>query len=188
MIEPKPYIITIVGPESSGKTTLARQLAMQFGCPWVPEYAREYLEKQGGYYNETDLEQIAIGQLDAIRKVMRSLESSVFGLQSFFGRLQMRLEENIVLAFQREDFGVEPRPLLIVDSGMLTMRMWARIKYGSTIPIVEEALKEDVTSMYVLCRPVLPWGPDPLREAPVLLDRAWIYNQYLKEVFTLQVK
>jgi len=112
--------------------------------------------------------------------------TSVDSLESSVGRLRKRLEENIVLAFQREDFGVEPRPLLIVDSGMLTMRMWARIKYGSTIPIVEEALKEDVTSMYVLCRPVLPWGPDPLREAPVLLDRAWIYNQYLKEVFTLQ--
>ena len=62
----KPFIITIVGPESSGKTTLARQLAADLGCPWVPEYAREYLDGLGRTYEEDDLQIIARGQLEAI--------------------------------------------------------------------------------------------------------------------------
>lgn len=36
--------IAVVGPESSGKTTLSRQLAEAVGGTWVPEYARAWLE------------------------------------------------------------------------------------------------------------------------------------------------
>ena len=207
-MEQKPYIITIVGPESSGKTTLASQLAAEFGCPWVPEYAREYLEGRGGYYNEADLEVIAEGQL-----VVISNQLSVFGNQSPIGSEQSSvlppsplyfdlLLRNLVLqlsnhggfngesilVFQREDFGDEPRPVLIIDSGMMGIRMWAKIKYNKTIPVVEESLQEDITSMYILCRSVWPWESDPLREAPLLLDRVWIYNHYLKELFLSQAK
>ena len=94
------------------------------------------------------------------------------------------MEVKNALAFYREEFGHETRSVLIVDSGMLSLRMWARIKYGSTIPLVEEALKENVTSLYILCRPRKEWELDPLREAPLLLDRAWIYNQYLSELLS----
>ena len=37
-------IIALVGPESCGKTTLARSLAEHLSAPVVGEYAREYLE------------------------------------------------------------------------------------------------------------------------------------------------
>ncbi|MCB0706487.1 MAG: ATP-binding protein, partial [Saprospiraceae bacterium] len=47
--------ILITGPESSGKTTLARSLAEAQDEPWVPEYAREYLEKYGPDYTLNDL-------------------------------------------------------------------------------------------------------------------------------------
>ena len=39
--------IGIIGPESTGKTTLARELAQQFNGLYVPEYAREYVERKG---------------------------------------------------------------------------------------------------------------------------------------------
>ncbi len=55
-------IISIVGPESCGKTTLARALAERFGAPWVEEYARAYLAGRPDY-DETDLEAIARGQM-----------------------------------------------------------------------------------------------------------------------------
>lgn len=197
----KPFIITIVGPESSGKTTLARELASFYNAPWVPEYARKYLEGLGRPYRENDLHRIAEGQLEAI--------SEVLGVQSFVGSLQspvfsgqssdlssppgplkgVNMEATIqysFLTFQREAFGEVPRPLVIVDSGMMSLRMWARIKYGITIPTVEQALKTDVTSLYILTRPLLEWETDPLREAPTLLDRAWIYNHYLKELSSVR--
>ena len=33
----------VIGPESTGKSTLCAQLAEYYETIWVPEYAREYL-------------------------------------------------------------------------------------------------------------------------------------------------
>jgi NadR type nicotinamide-nucleotide adenylyltransferase len=56
--------IAIVGPESTGKTYLAAQLATYYKCHWVPEYAREYLLRLNSPYTQNDVEQIAKGQID----------------------------------------------------------------------------------------------------------------------------
>ena len=56
--------IAITGPESTGKSLLAEQLAAHYHTAWVPEYAREYLEKLGQQYEEEDILLIAQGQLD----------------------------------------------------------------------------------------------------------------------------
>lgn len=56
--------LAIVGPESSGKTSLAQALAAEWNEPFVEEYAREYLETIGRNYNQDDLLEIAKGQLD----------------------------------------------------------------------------------------------------------------------------
>ncbi|MBP7272439.1 MAG: ATP-binding protein [Saprospiraceae bacterium] len=51
--------IVITGAESSGKTTLAQQLATYCAVPLMPEYAREYLELLQRPYQQPDLLQIA---------------------------------------------------------------------------------------------------------------------------------
>ncbi len=55
--------IAITGPESTGKSELARQLAEHYNTVWVPEYAREYLKQRGGKYEKDDIVKIAQGQL-----------------------------------------------------------------------------------------------------------------------------
>jgi NadR type nicotinamide-nucleotide adenylyltransferase len=57
-----PKKVVVIGPESTGKSTLSESLAMHFGCDWVPEYAREYLENLGRQYRYEDLLTIAKGQ------------------------------------------------------------------------------------------------------------------------------
>ncbi|MGI4760744.1 MAG: AAA family ATPase [Janthinobacterium lividum] len=57
--------ISLTGPESAGKSTLAAQLAAHYGTRFVPEYARHYLEANGAGYALADLEAIAHGQLAA---------------------------------------------------------------------------------------------------------------------------
>ena len=60
------------GAESTGKSTLAQAMAMRFGCPWVPEYGREYCETRGTNLTMADLLQIARGQDEAMREAAAS--------------------------------------------------------------------------------------------------------------------
>lgn len=53
------YKVAIVGPESTGKSSLAKSLARYFHTEFVPEIAREYLEKLDAPYSENDLLTIA---------------------------------------------------------------------------------------------------------------------------------
>lgn len=59
--------IALTGPESSGKTTLCRAIAEHFDVEFIPEYAREYLENTNGKYQQSDLDEMAIGQLKNVK-------------------------------------------------------------------------------------------------------------------------
>jgi len=67
--------VSITGPESTGKTTLSRQLAAHYRASWVPEYARAYLEENGADYTLADLEAIARGQLAAEAQAATAAEA-----------------------------------------------------------------------------------------------------------------
>ena len=58
--------IAIFGPESTGKTTLAKQLAEYYKTVWVPEFARDYLQEKldsgRGVCDVDDMLPIAYGQ------------------------------------------------------------------------------------------------------------------------------
>lgn len=59
--------IGIIGPESTGKTTLARHLAGRCRGTWVPEYARTYVEQLDRPYTYADVETIARYQIEQLR-------------------------------------------------------------------------------------------------------------------------
>ncbi|XZG69774.1 AAA family ATPase [Chitinibacteraceae bacterium HSL-7] len=60
--------IAIVGPESSGKSTLAASLAGALHCAWVPEFARAWFAAQNSTsYSLADVVAIARGQ-DALEQ------------------------------------------------------------------------------------------------------------------------
>lgn len=56
--------IVVIGPESTGKSTLCAQLAEHYKTSWCPEFAREYLKEINGQYSFADLLNIAHGQLE----------------------------------------------------------------------------------------------------------------------------
>ena len=68
--------VAVVGPESSGKTSLASALAKVYKTIWVPEYAREYLTNLKRDYVQQDLLEIAKGQL----RLEKSLTPAANGL------------------------------------------------------------------------------------------------------------
>jgi len=55
--------IVVLGPESTGKSSLCEQLAQHYDTYWCPEYARQYLLENGKQYQYEDLLAIAKGQL-----------------------------------------------------------------------------------------------------------------------------
>ena len=119
-------IISIVGPESSGKTTLARALAKRLDAPWVEEFARAYLSGRPAY-DETDLETIARGQialeegalqdappvlvLDTDLLVIQVWWREKYGAAADWVQAAMRAQHDRVYLLVRPDLPWEPDPL-----------------------------------------------------------------------------
>ncbi|MEQ8688353.1 MAG: ATP-binding protein [Imperialibacter sp.] len=70
--------IAIIGPESTGKSTLSQQLATHFHTQWVPEFARQYLIDINRPYEESDLLAIAKGQKEKEEQLFRSANRFLF--------------------------------------------------------------------------------------------------------------
>ncbi len=70
--------VVITGPESTGKTTLAEQLARSFGTVWVPEYARGYVRNLGREYGYQDLLQIGRRQIEELTNQYEGADQCVF--------------------------------------------------------------------------------------------------------------
>lgn len=71
--------IGIIGPESTGKSTLARYLARRYKGTYVPEYARTYVEQKGTTevtYDE--LCSIARHQIEEMETVSRQNPEIIF--------------------------------------------------------------------------------------------------------------
>lgn len=70
--------IAITGPESSGKSDLAKALAEHFDTTYAPEYARIYLEKNGPEYAYEDLDEICRGQIAEEEKALAATKRICF--------------------------------------------------------------------------------------------------------------
>jgi NadR type nicotinamide-nucleotide adenylyltransferase len=70
MIPEKTKRISLIGPESSGKTTLCTLLAAHYKTLWVPEFAREYMEKLDRSYYLEDVLFISKKQLETEEELL----------------------------------------------------------------------------------------------------------------------
>lgn len=66
--------IAIVGPESTGKTSLTKQLASHFDTKLVPEFAREYCKDLHRNYTLEDEINIFHGQLASEKRIIKSAQ------------------------------------------------------------------------------------------------------------------
>ena len=68
------FKVGIIGPESTGKSTLSHYLARRYGGMLLPEYARVYLEERARAYGcayaytREDVLQIAAYQVEELRE------------------------------------------------------------------------------------------------------------------------
>jgi len=162
--------IVIIGPESTGKSTLCEKLAVHYNTSWCPEYAREYLLAHGTNYSYDNLLEIAKGQVALEEKYTRIVETN-------------QSNQNASLTPHASHLTFSP--LLFIDTDMYVMKVWCKFVFGKCHSWILNQIEERKYDLYLLCNVDLPWVKDELREYPDLARREKLYNIY-KEIMLNQ--
>ena len=128
--------VVLFGPESTGKTTLSRQLAHYYNSVWVPEYAREYLQEKWNNERKTcepkDLLPIAIGQMKLENKLAKKTDT--------------------VLICDTD----------LLETKVYSETYYL----GSCDPVLEKHALDNTYDLYFLTYIDTPWEADDLRDKP----------------------
>ena len=156
--------IVVIGPESTGKSTLCESLARHFETSWCPEYAREFLLTNGTDYSFEDLLTIAKGQLAMEDEYTTRLESQSLPLLEAGGHIP-----------------------LFIDTDMYVMKVWCEFVFGKCHRFVLDNIVKRKYDLYLLCNVDLPWVKDELREYPDLKTREKLFYIYKDIMINQQV-
>lgn len=158
--------VVILGPESTGKSTLCELLAQHYRMQWCPEFAREYLLTHGKNYTFEDLLTIAKGQL-ALEDEYTSLVNS-----------QWSMVNERTWVNPHDLTSSEQSPLLFVDTDMYVMKVWCEYVFEKCHQFILDQIVERKYDLYLLCSTDLPWVKDELREYPDEKNRLELYQIY----------
>lgn len=75
--------------------------------------------------------------------------------------------------------------LVICDTDVLVIKIWSQYRFGKVAPDVEEAFFSNRYTHYLLCKPDVPWQPDPFRESPQLQERNLLFGYYRKALTSI---
>lgn len=135
------FNVAILGAESTGKTTLCRDLAAHFGSPWVPEYMRTYLQAKWDNEQLTctwdDLLPIAQGQID---------------LENKLAKQAAQLPDN--------------NHYLFCDTSLFELMVYANWYYGDCPEALSQAALVHYYDLILLTDVNIPWVADDLRDSP----------------------
>ena len=163
--------VVIIGPESTGKSSLCKQLAAHYNTIWCPEFAREYLTTNGKKYAFEDLEIIAKGQL--------ALE------EEYFNTLNTILQKTT--AEENNNYTNKQSSILFIDTDMYVMKVWCEYVFGKCHLSILDEIVQRKYDLYLLCNIDLPWTADELREYPDKKPRQEIYKMYQDILINQQV-
>ena len=151
--------VVVLGPESTGKSSLCAQLADHYKTGWVKEYAREYLLTNGTEYNYENLLEIAQGQL--------ALEHAA-----------VKLAEDRLLSNSDETIASSTPEIVLIDTDMNVLKVWCEFVFEKCHPWILNQIVANSYDLYLLCDIDLPWVKDELREYPDLRTREKLYRHY----------
>lgn len=148
--------VVVIGPESTGKSSLCEQLANHYNTEWVKEYAREYLLTNGTEYSYDNLLEIAKGQF--------ALENAA-----------IQLVENKATNTSASNSSSK---IILLDTNMYVLKVWCEFVFEKCHPWILNQIVENSYDLYLLCDVDLPWVKDGLREYPDLEIRERLYRHY----------
>jgi len=128
--------VVLFGPESTGKTTLSRQLAAHYKTQWVPEYAREYLQDK---WNEEQ----KVCETDDLLPIARG---------------QMRLENE----YAAKAKGLLICDTDLLETKVYSEAYYT----GFCDPLLEKYALKNTYALYLLTYIDTPWKADDLRDKP----------------------
>ena len=159
--------IVIIGPESTGKTTLCAKLANYYKTSWVKEYAREYLIANGTDYSFENLLDVAKGQITGEELVTQR---------------QLLDLQNVTAGTENPD-----KNLVFIDTDMYVMKVWCEFVFDKCHHWILNKIVERKYDLYLLCNVDMPWVKDELREYPDLISRKKLYHHYKDIMVNQQV-
>jgi NadR type nicotinamide-nucleotide adenylyltransferase len=158
--------VVIIGPESTGKSTLCKLLATNYQTIWCEEYAREYLLNNGTDYTFEDLLTIARGQLLSQERAEKQLVDSQQHISN--GQLPGTTSQYTIRNFK----------LLFIDTDMYVMKVWCEYVFGKCHQFILGEIVQRKYDLYLLCKPDIAWVKDELREYPDEQTRIELYHIY----------
>ena len=157
------YKVGIIGPESTGKSTLARYLARRYKGTYVPEYARTYVEERvesGEWKVESWQDAITYDELCEIAR--------------------HQIEELELIANSQQ-------PIAIFDTELIVTKVWFDYTFGRVPEWLNESIHRYPMDAYLLTYPDLPWVPDPARSNGSDDIRMELFDRYEAEIQALDI-
>ena len=154
--------VVVIGPESTGKSSLCEQLANHYKTEWVKEYAREYLLTNGTEYNYDNLLEVAKGQFALEKAAIQLVEN----------KIKISTENNTTSAAN------DLPEIVLIDTNMYVLKVWCEFVFEKCHPWILNQIVENSYDLYLLCDIDLPWVKDELREYPEVGIREKLYHHY----------
>ncbi len=77
-----------------------------------------------------------------------------------------------------EEAVAKAQGMAFFDTDMLVMKIWAFFRFGNVPFLIDQAHNHRPYHLRLLCRPDLPWEPDPLRESPDQDERDLLFGLF----------
>lgn len=157
------FKVGIIGPESTGKSSLARYLSKRYHGIYVPEYAREYIERKRT--REVTFEELCeiarhqIGEMERLYSVSEQSERSVL---------------------------CQAKPVFF-DTELIVTKVWFEEAFGQVPAWLEDAIRRYPMDVYLLTSPDLPWTQDGTRYNGSDEKRQELFNRYEQEIQALDI-
>jgi NadR type nicotinamide-nucleotide adenylyltransferase len=146
--------VVLIGAESTGKTTLAKNLAARFQTNWVPEYGREHWERKVSGLTMSDL--LPAWSVDEFRHIASEQQT-------------------------RENWAARSaNRVLVCDTNSFATGTWYERYFHCRDEIVDAIAANDKVDLYLLTAPDVPFVQDGYRDGENI--RHWMHDRFREQL------